>query len=180
MQETITNQTEKSRKTRMKIGDTIIALMEKQELGAITVSKICELAGVSRMTFYHYYETKEAALMDYLSELISLFVEEAKALKINVKLGSIEHICFSFDFFSRYEKFLLQLEKSGCYDILINGVNRFLEINYKDTFKDAIYNLYFYAGALLNVFMKWLKSGRKESVDSVAKLVNKGFLAELT
>lgn len=175
MREMSHNQTEKNRNTRMKIGEAIIDLMEKNTLDEVKISQVVEKAHVSRMTFYHYYESKEAALMDYLSELMILFSLEANERGINVTLGSIEHIKFSFEFYARYDSFLLRLERSGCYYILINGINLFLEKNYKASFDGNIYNLYYYAGALLNVFMKWLGSGCKESAEEIALIVHAGF-----
>jgi len=174
MREISHNQTEKNRRTRMRIGEAIISLMEKNPLDEVRISQVVIKAHVSRMTFYHYYESKEAALMDYLSELMILFNEEAKEKNINITLGSIEHISFSFQFFARYENFLLRLEKSGCYNILIDGINLFLEKNYKASFEGEIYSMYFYAGALLNVFMKWLSGGQKESSEEIAKIVQRG------
>lgn len=176
MGETSRNQTEKNRRTRMRIGEAIIALMEKCTLDEVRISQVVLKAHVSRMTFYHYYESKEAALMDYLSELMLLFSEEAKERNINVTLGSVEHIEYSFQFYARYENFLLRLERSGCYNILIDGINQFLEKNYTPVFGGEIYNLYFYAGALLNVFMMWLKNGRKEHPSEIARIMHEGFI----
>lgn len=178
MRESIKNQTEKNRKTRMRIGDSIIKLMEKNELDEIKISKVVSMAKVSRMTFYHYYETKEDALMDYLSELMLLFVREAEEESIDITLGSTEHISYSFEFFARYKDYIIRIERAGCYYILIDGINHFLEKYYGGYFKENIYNLYFYAGALLNVFIRWLKGGQVESPETIAKILKKGLISE--
>ena len=41
----------------MCIGEAVFALMDKKEYEKIKVSDIVKRAGVSRVTFYHYYET---------------------------------------------------------------------------------------------------------------------------
>lgn len=171
MKEINKNRTERSRMTRMSIGEAIIELMEQKKLSDIRIARICIRAGVSRMTFYHYYETKEDALMDYLQELITIYMEESNQRKESQELRTNAHIVFAFEFFAQYSKFLLRLEKAGCYHILIDGVNQYLEENYQAYFKDNIYHLYFYAGALLNVFMKWLKNGRVEDVTTIAEMM---------
>ena len=42
----------------------------------ITISDIVKKAGVSRMTFYHYFQSKTDALNSYLHEIIELYLEE--------------------------------------------------------------------------------------------------------
>ena len=56
--------TNRTRFTRMCIGEAVFSLMDKKPYEEIRVSDIVKRAGVSRMTFYHYYEQKEDALAD--------------------------------------------------------------------------------------------------------------------
>ena len=71
--ESLHNRTERNRFTRMCIGEAIVALMKKKEFDKIKISEIVEKAGVSRMTYYHYYETKNDVLNDYFKEIVSQF-----------------------------------------------------------------------------------------------------------
>lgn len=165
------HRTSQSKKTRKHIGNTIISLMEHKHLSEISISEIARKAGISRMTFYHYYDSKESVLTDYLAEMIFCFIEAREKLGIDSKLHSYEHLHFALDFFSEYKQFMLQLEKNGCYHILIQGVNQFLDTQYGIQYERAPYHLYFYAGALLNVFLEWLKNGQKESSSDLAQLI---------
>lgn len=164
------NNTERNSLTRMSIGEAIIQLINKKEINELKVSEICKRAGVSRMTFYHYYESKEEALQDYLMEIIGLYLEDERAEN---DFGSVEHIIFTFRFFEKYRDYILGLKNVGCSDILINGVNSFLEEHFMDQFETSIYELYFYAGALLNTFIKWLEGGEKEPVEELAAIIAK-------
>ena len=47
--------TKRTRFTRQCIGEAIIALVYKKDFDSITISDIVKTAGVSRMTFYHYF-----------------------------------------------------------------------------------------------------------------------------
>ena len=67
---TIQNKTRRSRFTRMCIGEAIIDLMKNTDYESIKISDIAKRSGISRMTFYHYYDSKSAALTDYLDEII--------------------------------------------------------------------------------------------------------------
>ena len=63
------NFTKRNRFTRQCIGESVIALMQTKDFQDITISDIVKKAGVSRMTFYHYFDTKTDALK--LSKAIS-------------------------------------------------------------------------------------------------------------
>lgn len=167
----ITNRTARNRQTRMNIGESILRLLDRSALSDIKISKIVKDAGVSRMTFYHYYESKEEALEDYLAELIAAYIQEGHEKGMDNQFHTRNHLIFTLNFFSKYDRILLKMEQIGCYSILINGVNQFLETFYKPHFGTSIYNLYYYAGALLNVFMKWLHNGKKESASQIADII---------
>lgn len=167
----ITNRTDRNRTTRMKIGESILGLLKRTPLAEIRISAIAQQAGISRMTFYHYYETKEAALKDYLSEIIMLYVNETREKGMDHLFHTAEDLEFTLCFFAHYKEFLLTLDKAGCYNILIDGVNDYLETYQKPHFSASIYHLYYYAGAILNVFMNWLRSGQKESPAEIANLI---------
>ena len=62
--------TKRNKKTRMRIGESIISLMHEIPYDEIRVSEVAKQANVSRMTFYQYYSTKEEALKDYLNEIV--------------------------------------------------------------------------------------------------------------
>ena len=93
--------TNRTRFTRMCIGEAVFSLMDKKSYEEIRVSDIVKRAGVSRMTFYHYYEQKEDALADYFHEIVNGYVRErSEILKKGGKFhdpGSIEHALKYFD-----------------------------------------------------------------------------------
>ena len=59
------------------------------------------------------------------------------------------------------------------YSVIINAVN-----NYMDTYVLPIshysrYELYYYAGALCNTYIKWVESGMIEAPEEIARMVYK-------
>lgn len=164
------NKTERNSLTRMSIGEAIVQLIQKESLDEVKIASVCKRAGVSRMTFYHYYQTKQEALQDYLNEMIFKYLEDEHS---QVNFGSYEHILFSLNFFNQYSDYILGLTRVGCYNILIDGVNMFLEAHNKEAFQKSIYDLYFYSGALLNTFVKWLENGKKEPIEEIATIIAK-------
>ena len=70
--------TQRNRFTRMCMGDALVNIMQQKAYDKISVSDIVKKAGVSRMTYYNYYETKEELVKDYIEEITSLYLEEEK------------------------------------------------------------------------------------------------------
>ena len=125
------NFTKRNRFTRQCIGESIIALMQNKLFEDITISDIVKKAGVSRMTFYHYFQSKTEALNSYLHEIIELYLEECNRSIGIETFYDAAHIRHAFLFFE----------------------------------------LYYYGGALLNVFLKWEAGGKQESVDEIVQVI---------
>ena len=61
--------------TKHIIEDTFLGLLEKKDIGSITVTEICEIADINRATFYRYY----VDIYDLLKNIQDNFIEEIKA-----------------------------------------------------------------------------------------------------
>ena len=121
--------TNRTRFTRMCIGEAVFSLMDKKSYEEIRVSDIVKRAGVSRMTFYHYYEQKEDALADYFHEIVNGYVwERSEILKKGGKFhdpGSIEH---ALKYFDQYAAFILKLVDAHLYHIILEAMKMETEI----------------------------------------------------
>lgn len=167
-----TNQkTERSQFTRMCIGESIIELMQANGIHKLSISAIAKKAGVSRMTFYYYYNSIEDALTDYMKEIVTTYLNTRKNTPELGNFQEYSHLVFSLKFFDQYEAFFLTMSHNGLHSILMDGINEFM-LSYlpKETVK-SLYDVYYYAGGLLNTFLKWEENGKKESAEEVAKLL---------
>lgn len=153
--------------TRRCITEAILDLMKTREYEKLHVSDIIRRAGVARMTFYKYYDSPRAALQDYLNMMINDFLNQSLVAKGKETYRTYDHILFALNFFDQYRDFFLIMNKSGMYGILIEGVNRFMEEHI--SYSGSVYELYSYAGGLLNTFLKWEENGKKEPVEDVAE-----------
>ena len=167
--------TNRTRFTRMCIGEAVFSLMDKKSYEEIRVSDIVKRAGVSRMTFYHYYEQKEDALADYFHEIVNGYVRErSEILKKGGKFhdpGSIEH---ALKYFDQYAAFILKLVDAHLYHIILEAMNSFMMERIQPVYKIQPYELYFYGGALMNVFVMWEKNGKQETPEAIAKTLASG------
>lgn len=159
--------------TRMCITEAIIDLLDTIEFDKLKISQIIHRAGISRMTFYKYYRTPYEALTDYLTIIVSEYMEQNKERNERRKYLEYDHILFSLLFFDQYAKYFLTLAKHNLQGILLDGVNIFMA-EYIRPYKElSYYEMYFYAGGLLNCFLKWEENGKVDSAEDIASIVCK-------
>lgn len=71
---------EKSERTKERIFRTAFELFEKDGFRKTTIPAICEAAGVSRSTFFHYFKSKAAILSEYRFGFAEYLEEASKNL----------------------------------------------------------------------------------------------------
>ena len=157
--------------TRMAIGDAILDELEQKDFDKIKVAHVIQRAKVSRMSFYRYYENLYDALCDYLSIIVNGYMIEGGEINDPSVYMKLEHIEFSLNYFDRYSRYFLVLNRHGLYTVLIDAVNEYMMKNILPQKKLHMYELYAYAGGLLNSFMKWEEDGKKESAHNVALMI---------
>ena len=86
--------TERSLFTRMCIGEAIIELMQDRGMSGVNVSAIAKKSGVSRMTFYYYYDSVQEALTDYMKEIVADYLKARKILPVLEISRSIPMLSF--------------------------------------------------------------------------------------
>ena len=161
--------------TRIAICDAILDELEKKEYTKIKVSDVIRNARVSRMSFYRYYENLYDALCDYLNIIVTGYMIEGGEQQDPTVFMELDHIEFSLNYFDRYSRYFLTLNRHGLYSVLIDAVNEFVMKNIFPQKKIHIYELYAYAGALLNSFLKWEEDGKRESARDVAAMIYRLF-----
>lgn len=163
-----THLNQKTKFTRTCISEAILALLKTTEFEKLKISDIVKKAGVSRASFYHYYDSPYSALTDYLQIMIAEYMAESREKQVRYVYFTRDHILYSLNFFDRYADFFLTLAKHKLHGILLDGINQFMLENIQTTRPLSIYELYSYAGGLLNTFLKWEEEGKKDSAEEVA------------
>lgn len=59
------------------IEEALLLLLEKKEYKAITISEICQKAGVTRMSFYRNFEGKDDILRRWMISITDSFIESS-------------------------------------------------------------------------------------------------------
>lgn len=163
--------TKRSLFTRQCIGDALLTLMEEIPYEQISISDICKKAGISRMTFYHYFYTKADAVNDYIYEIFEAYSRQVSDPVSIQLLFEYDHILKAILFFDQYAAFVLTLCKTGQYRLLVEAVNTYFMERVMPVYTGSVYDLFFYSGAMLNIFIKWEENGKKESPEELAGII---------
>lgn len=158
---------------RTYLAEALLKLMKKKSFENISITEICVRAGVSRMSYYRYFDTKKSVLDYYMMEIIEEYIRENEDANNKVNLHDINRIRQCFVFFRRYSEFALCLKNADLSSIMLDGLNKYMEEHADEINADVVrrYQLYYFAGSLYNVFIHWLESGMKESEETMANIV---------
>lgn len=63
------------------------------------------------------------------------------------------------------------MKEAGLYSIMIEAINRFMEEQIPQTYPHSEYGLFYYAGALLNIFIKWEADNHRLSAEEAAQII---------
>lgn len=149
--------------------DSLLTLLQKKTLGEISISELCETAGVGRTSFYRNFETKEDILRRHIETLFQDWMNEWKN---HAKLPIDQSVLHVFSHLEAnralygllYERGLTYLLK----DILLDlwGFDPEQEVV-------AAYSSAYVAFFLYGWIEVWLRRGMKETAAELA-----GYLRE--
>ncbi len=155
----------------MCISEAILDLMDHTEFEKLRVSAIVKRAGVSRMTFYKYYASPYEALTDYLKILIEKYIRVNEQEQPDAVYFEYSHILFSLKYFDQYSHYFVTMARHNLHSILLAGINQFMTERIHIAHPLSIYKILSYSGGLLNVFLEWELTDKKDSVEEVAKSI---------
>ena len=176
-------ETRKIRYTRKVIQDSFIELMQTKPIMRITVKEICELADVSRSTFYLHYKDHYDLLKQIEEETLSIFEEfqnrSVKSHSIKEVAKILEEIMIHFNNHANY--ILTLLSENGD----INFQNRLFQLLTKHNtlpkyFSEREnddearkYYVIFILYGINGVFQHWVKSNRPFPISKLTKMILK-------
>lgn len=167
----LNKRTSKNKETRYFIGEALIQLMQKTPMEEIRISTIVKTAGVSRMTYYLYYDSKIDVLNDYVHEIVMDYHNELLTLSPVPQFNSYTNILYCLHHFRTCSHLALTLEHQNLYYLFQNALNHYMETYVKPSYTGSAYELYYYSGALANLYLRWVLHGMQESEEELADLI---------
>lgn len=161
----------KKNSTKALISLALYALMLKTDYDNITVKDICERAGVSRMSFYRYFNKKDDIFIDYCDSRFEEFYE--KMLKSNVQKPT-DFTLAMFYFIKQYERQIKVLQMAHREFLLLDQLNNYakyilshLKTDYLTEQRGNTLFAYFMAGGVFNTILFWLNSNLKATPEEM-------------
>lgn len=162
-------------RSKRRITEALLALMETEPFAKISVKDIVDKAGLTRQTFYHNFATKEDVLLYREDELVEGFVA---GLAENQVYDWEDIICFFFRYWQEHNDFMHLLVKNNLmyllsmrmpeYYMAVQKVH-FSETSLTDTEARLWYA--FVTGAVVNLLVSWLENPGNLSARDLSKLV---------
>ena len=165
--------------TKDLIEDTFLNLLEKKDIGSITVTEICEIADINRATFYRYY----IDIYDLLKKIQDNFIDEFKNSNAMINLPSYTIYDFTKEILEIFynNKKLVKLLFDTNNNIYF--LDELLEIAYQKVSEKWLSNfpnndedeieyaaVYIFNGAL-GVINYWIKNDFDQDIDQVSNYI---------
>lgn len=160
------------------ITTAFVKLLKSKPISKISITEISKVAGVSRMTFYRTFTSKEEILTNHLYYLIDKFRIESKELYKNNVFEDIEALNHCFAYCNEYREFIAVIFKAGFSTLFLQAIIQYLlDAYYKPG--DSIrkyYSLQCYAGAIYNAYATWDKNNHDISAQELSELIHEYFV----
>lgn len=154
------------------------ALICEKDYERITVKALCDRAQVNKKTFYHYYETLDALLVELQTELSEAYLERIKAYRLPEDLDKVnrEFFLYSAEQGLAYEKITVSGMYHAIRDEMIADVNdagwgkseAFMRLS--DYEKRML--LTFINNAALGAYRQWVEDGKRMPLEEVIEMTN--------
>lgn len=160
---------EKIKQSEQYILEAFDELLKKHLYDEISVCDVVEKAGVSRMSFYRNFKSKEDLAVRYVQNISNVLLGEIKQLNPRNNFTVTK---LYFESMKMKKCQILSLIKSSSAKILANDISQKMKSNAPTDYlnKSSKYIPIYFHGAITNVLLAWLQNG-DESPDEMAKLI---------
>jgi len=168
----------------------LIDLLKKKPFEYITVSEICETAGVNRSTFYLHYETIGELLEEtaryLIDDFLAYFGDDMHTVPLNLagcELGELNFICE--EYLTPYLTYIK--ENKEVFSTALANINNFgLEKIYKWMFEnffnpilerhhypeaDKKYVMVYYLTGITAIIHEWVKGDCEKPIPDISRII---------
>ena len=177
--------------TAIKMDLALVSLLKKKPFDYITVSEICEEAGVNRSTFYLHYETIGDLLAEttryLLDDFLSYFSVDVKTSVQNLSSCNLCDLIFICDkYLSPYLSYIREHKELFATALLHNQTLGFEDV-YKRMF-DNIFNpilerfhypsgsrqyvMMYYLNGINAIILEWLRNGCDKPIQEITEIIS--------
>lgn len=148
------------------ITDALLTLLEKKEIKDISISELCDNAGIGRASFYRNYDSKEDILRAYINKIFEEWKNEwvkNSDIPLSLAIGMI------FEHFEQHKAFYHLLNERGLVYLLKDVILDIMELK-PDLPKSEAYAKAFVAYSFYGWVEVWFERGMQESAQEMKQL----------
>lgn len=177
--------------TATKMNLALITLLKKKPFEYITVSEICETAGVNRSTFYLHYETIGDLLGEttryLLDDFLGYFTADTKSAIKDLKNRNLDELVFTGDkYLVPYLTYIQENKEVFRTALLHIGALGFEDV-YKRMFENIFapilnrfrystdiqqYVMMYYLNGINAMVLEWLRNGCNKSIAELSEIIS--------
>ena len=176
--------------TATKMDLALISLLKKKPIEYISISEICETAGVNRSTFYLHYETIGDLLSEtaryLLDDFLGYFTADTKSAVEDLKNRNLDDLVFTGDKYLVPYLNYIQENKEVFHTALLHiGVLGFEDV-YRRMFENIFnpildrfryptdiqqYIMKYYLNGINAIVLEWLRNGCDKSIQEISEII---------
>jgi AcrR family transcriptional regulator len=151
----------------------LLALVREKPISAITIGELTGKAGVSRMTFYRNYTSKEEILLSHIKEILEEYRKDDERLTDEGRFYDKKRIRHGFSYFSQYKEFVHTLITCGFSDLFLRELTAFALDKWLDDKSDEAerYTLVSFIGILCNCYLSWIQTDQNLTIDVLTDII---------
>lgn len=146
------------------ITESLLKLLQDKPVGDISISELCDLAGVGRASFYRNFESKEDILRGYISKIFKEWTDEAGG-KENRPLNELLGLLFAH--FEKHKDFYRLLNERNLVYLLKDVIIGLYGPNPGHSKVEAYARAYV-AYTLYGWIEVWFQRGMQETAEEIA------------
>ena len=155
------------------LAQALVKLLQEKTLSSITVTELTNEAGVSRMTYYRNYSSKDEILQSYLKDIIDSYRRDVAEWTDKGNYNDYRNMLHCYEYFHKHADFIRCLIKFSMGDCLLQALTDYLLDTYYQKEKGIAhyYTLQAFAGSLYNIYVAWILNDAKESSHEMASII---------
>ncbi len=146
------------------ITDSLLKIMQDRPIGEISISELCDLAGIGRASFYRNFESKEDILRAYINKIFKEWTDEADR-KDNRPLSELLGLMFAH--FEKYRDFYTLLKERNLTFLLKDVIIELCGPKPEHSKVEAYARAYA-AYTLYGWIEVWFQRGMQETAEEIA------------
>ena len=147
------------------IAEGLLKLMSDKPYAKISVSDICEKAGVNRSTYYRHFYTKEDIIRYYIDGIMNSYLHKFR--DSGDKLLE-NYLSIMFSEFLQNKDNLLLIHRENLSYLLIDVLNKHFSFSDISDTADRFRTAY-HIGGIYNDLLLWFSHGMKETAEEMVK-----------